>query len=282
MKDRAYAKINLCLDVVRKREDGYHELNMIMVPINFYDLLEITPAEKTTMKLNVGYIPIDEKNTVIKAINIMKETYGIKDEFRINLTKHVPTQAGLAGGSADAASAIRILNRMYHLHMTLDEMIAIGKKVGADVPFCLVKKPSVVSGIGEVIEPFEMDCDFYLMLVKPKSGVMTKSAFEGIDFNTVIHPNVEKMKEALMSDDYQTFVNELGNSLEASSFKLNPSIENIKKEMKELGFDGVLMSGSGSTVFGVTRKKYLIEKASEVFKKKRYFIRSTKILGGYR
>ena len=164
MKERAFAKINLCLDVVRRREDGYHDLRMIMVPIDFYDVLELHPAEETTMELNRSYLPVNDKNTVIKAIHVMQERCGFTQNFACILQKHIPTQAGLAGGSADAAAAIRMINRIMRLNLSQEEMIEIAKEVGADVPFCTVNRPALVEGIGEKIQAFHCDTDFGILL----------------------------------------------------------------------------------------------------------------------
>ena len=176
MKERCYAKINLCLDVVRRREDGYHDLKMVMVPIDFYDVLEMVPAKETTISLNRYYLPVNDKNTVIKAIHVMQEHFGITQQYACVLQKHIPTQAGLAGGSADAAAAIRMIARMEHLSTTREELIECAREVGADVPFCLISKPALVEGIGEKIEPFPCHPDFGVLLVKPKRGVSTKTA----------------------------------------------------------------------------------------------------------
>lgn len=278
MKERAYAKINLCLDVAGKREDGYHDLKMIMVPIDFYDLLEINPAAETTLSLNRSYLPVNEKNTIIKAINVMKERYHFDMEFECKLQKHIPTRAGLAGGSADAAAAIRILNRMLHLNMSEQEMISVGKEVGADVPFCLINKPAYVEGIGEIITPFPCIAEFEVLLVKPKKGVSTKEAFAIVDNTEPYHPDCKKMKDALMTADYEGVVTSLGNSLEDAAIQLVEDIKNVKQELIERGFDGVLMSGSGSTVFGITKDPYLIEETMEAMKKKKYFVRRTRIV----
>ena len=129
MRERAYAKINLCLEVVRRREDGYHDLRMIMVPVDFYDVVDLVPAEETTMSLNRSYLPVNDKNTVIKAIHVMQEKCGVTQNFACTLLKHIPTQAGLAGGSADAAAAIRIINRMLKLNLSYQELIDIAKEV---------------------------------------------------------------------------------------------------------------------------------------------------------
>ena len=196
MKERAYAKINLCLDVVGKREDGYHDLKMIMVPINFYDVLEMEFAKQTTLELNRDYLPINDKNTIVKAIHIMQEKYGLKEEFCCRLEKHIPTRAGLAGGSADAAAAIRMINRMCNLNLTKDEMIAVGKEVGADVPFCILNRAAFVEGIGEKITTFSCKPDFSLLLIKPRKGVSTAEAFHIVDEQEGIHPDCTAMQEA--------------------------------------------------------------------------------------
>ncbi|MCH4208476.1 MAG: 4-(cytidine 5'-diphospho)-2-C-methyl-D-erythritol kinase [Solobacterium sp.] len=278
MKDRAFAKINLCLDVVRKREDGYHELKMIMVPIDFYDVLEMNFAQETSMKLNRAYLPVNEKNTVIKAIQVMKDTYHLEENFACVLQKTIPTQAGLAGGSADAAAAIRLINRMCRLHLNDETMIELGRQVGADVPFCLINRPALVGGIGEEISTFECHPDFELLLVKPRRGVSTKAAFGALDFDHIEHPDCEAMRTALINQDYGGVIHSLGNSLEAVSLKLVPEIRQVKQELVELGFDGVLMSGSGSTVFGITKDRSLVTHGAEVMKHQGNFVRTTRIM----
>ncbi|MCF0114208.1 MAG: 4-(cytidine 5'-diphospho)-2-C-methyl-D-erythritol kinase [Erysipelotrichaceae bacterium] len=278
MIERAYAKVNLCLDVVRKRDDGYHEMKMIMVPLNFYDVLSIEIADEMSYSQNVGYIPMDDRNTIIKAINVLRSEYGFEENFKIELQKHIPSQAGLAGGSADAAACIRLIRRLLHLDMNEEKMISLAKKVGADVPFCCLNKPCMVKGIGEILEPFTIDCDFYLFLVKPRKGVSTRLAFQHLDFTTCIHPDADSMQYALENNDYETFVSLLGNTLEQPSFEMVPEIEQIKKELVDFGFDGSLMSGSGSTVFAVTKDERLLKDARDKFSKRRYFVRSTSIL----
>lgn len=277
MKERAYAKINLCLDVVQRREDGYHELNMIMVPIDFYDVLEMNVASEMSMRTNVGFLPFDDKNTIIKAIEIMRAEFGFSQNFAINLTKHVPTQAGLAGGSADGAAAMRMVKRLLHLDIPEQKMNELAKKVGADVPFCINNRPAVVTGIGENLEFFDFSSDFYVFLVKPFRGVSTKMAFEQLDFQQCSHPDVFAMKQALLKNNYDEALKHLGNSLEQSAFQLVPQIAKIKSELLEFGFDGALMSGSGSTVFALTKNEELINRACIAFRKNGCFVRKTRI-----
>lgn len=277
MKQRAYAKINLCLDVVRRREDGYHELEMIMAPVNLYDTLNFEFSDELRLQSNVPYLPLDRRNTIVKAIKLLREEYGFKENFEITLQKHIPTQAGMAGGSTDGAAAIRALNKMLQLGMDNDKMVEIAKKVGADVPFCLRSRPAFVTGIGENLEHFRVHTPFYLLLVKPYKGVSTKVAFETLDFSCAEHPDCRRMREALIGNDYDGVLQSLGNTLEQSAFKLVPQIATIKQELLALGFDGALMSGSGSTVFALTRDLELLEKGAAAMRKKAAFIRKTEL-----
>lgn len=280
MRERAYAKINLCLNIKSRREDGYHELEMIMVPIDFYDTLEMIPSDEMRIYNNRAYIPVNEKNTVIKAVQVLRQRYGFDTNFEIRLQKHIPTRAGLAGGSADAAAAIRMMNRMLNLNMSEQDMIDCGREVGADVPFCILSKPALVQGIGEVIVPFECHPDFHILLVKPKRGVSTKEAFELSDQTEPEHPDCRKMGKALIEGNYQGIVDALGNSLEGAALQLVPEIRQVKEALSLLGFDGVLMSGSGSTVFGITKDEALVDKTMELMRARKLFVRKTRILTG--
>jgi 4-diphosphocytidyl-2-C-methyl-D-erythritol kinase len=280
MKERAFAKINLCLDVVGRRDDGYHELKMVMVPITFYDILEMNFADETSLSLDRSYLPVNEKNTIIKAIRVMQERYGVEDEFACSLSKHIPTRAGLAGGSADAAAAIRMINRMCRLNLPPEELIAAGKLVGADVPFCIMNRPALVEGIGEKIMPFHCDPDFDILLVKPRKGVSTKEAFEIVDSQENDHPDCMALMNALIMNDYEGVVSNLGNSLEPAAVQLVSEIRVVKEKMTAMGFDGVLMSGSGSTVFGITKNTELLDASMEKLRDEKYFVRKTRIYTG--
>ncbi|RRC90980.1 4-(cytidine 5'-diphospho)-2-C-methyl-D-erythritol kinase [Erysipelotrichaceae bacterium OH741_COT-311] len=278
MKDRAYAKVNLVLEVVNRLENGYHELNMIMAPLNFYDVVDIEFASVTTIESNAVYLPVDQRNTVIKAIELLRAKYQFQQQFKIKITKHIPTQAGLAGGSSDAASTIRILNKLLRLNMSLQDMLDIGKQVGADVPFCILNQPAVVRGIGEVLQPFELECDFWLVLVKPRKGVSTKLAFEALEGKDMVGGHVDEMKKALQSDDYPSVIANLFNTLEKPSIAMVPEIADIKDKLLAMGFEGALMSGSGSTVFGITRQEALANQASATLKQYDYFTRKVQLL----
>lgn len=278
MKERAYAKINLCLDVVAHRDDGYHELRMIMTPIDFYDVLEMVSADHLSMALNRDYLPVDEKNTVVKAIRVMQKYDGISGNYACTLQKHIPTQAGLAGGSADAAAALRIINRLENLHLSDQQLIERAKEVGSDVPFCVFNRPCLVQGTGQILEPFVCHPNFFVLLVKPRRGISTKVAFGALDRQEYIHPDVYAMKEALMTQDFSGITAHLGNSLEEVSMRLVPEIREVKEQLAAFGFEGVLMSGSGSTVFGITQSHRLLMTACDQFRYRKYFTRMTRIL----
>lgn len=278
MKIRAYAKINLALDVVRKREDGFHELEMIMAPISLHDLIYIHRIEEGIEITSNSYrMPTDEKNIMYKVAAILIERYRIPSGVQIHIYKHIPTQAGLAGGSADGAAVLKAMNQMFRLNLSLDELARIGKEVGADIPFCIYEKMALVRGIGEKLEFIENDFSCHLLLVKPKKGVSTKKAFDILDLKYAKHPQIMRMKEGIEDNDYQKVIKSLGNTLEAPSMNMVEDIQTIKEEMLELGFDGALMSGSGSCVFGMTKDENILDKGYEYFKNKYYFVRKTMI-----
>lgn len=258
MKESAYAKINLSLDVICRRDDGYHELSMIMLPLAFHDMLEIELSDQDHYSSDIEMM-FDDSNTIVKAVKLMRETYDLKQYFKIHCIKYIPMQAGLAGGSADAAAVLRAINQLCDLQIPRNELALLGKQIGADVPFCVLNKPAYVSGIGEKIEPFEPMFDYEILLVKPAKGVSTKRAFEMLDFETAIHPPIGKIVTALKAGQTDDWLSELGNTLEQSAFQLVPEIGTIKKQLQGDGFEAVLMSGSGSCVFGLTRNAALIE-----------------------
>ena len=279
MKVKAYAKINLALDVVRKREDGYHELEMVMAPITLHDLIYINTIESgIIIETNSKVMPTDKRNIMYKVVALIKERYGIKKGVKIYVYKHIPTQAGLAGGSADGAAVIKAMNKLFYLNLTEEQMATLGKEVGADIPFCVYQKMALVSGIGEKLEFIDHLFECKVLLVKPKKGVSTKKSFNSLDLNKAIHQDCRLMVKGIYEDDYQTVIDNLQNTLEEPSIKMVPEINDIKQAMLEIGFDGALMSGSGSCVFGLTRDDKILEKGFKYFKGKYYFVRKTEIL----
>lgn len=279
MKVRAYAKVNLALDVVRRREDGYHDLEMIMAPIFLHDLILVDPIyndPRIELETNSHIIPVDERNIVYKVAKIMIDRFGIPHGVHIKIYKHIPMQAGLAGGSADGAAVLRAMNQLFKLNLTLEELAEIGLEVGADIPFCIYQQFAFVQGKGENLEFFDANPNFKILLVKPKRGVSTKQSFGTLNIETCDHPDCRKMREALIHNDDATFISCLGNSLEEPSFKLVPEIKMIKDGLTELGFEGVLMSGSGSCVFAITKDDGILESGYFAMKKKYPFVLRTR------
>lgn len=280
MKIRAFAKINLALDVVSERDDGYHELKMIMAPITLHDLITIEVTDKPGIILttNSSRVPTDERNIMYKVAQAVMEKYKITKGIKMHCMKHIPSQAGLAGGSADGAAVIKAMNRLFKLHMSYEDMVELTKDIGSDIPFCIYNRLAVVSGKGEQFEFIHSSFNTNFLLVKPSRGVSTKRSFNALDMSTALNPDIYKMKAALIHEDYQGVVDTLGNTLEEPSIDFVPEIATIKKEMLELGFDGALMSGSGSCVFGMTNDEEILHKGYEYFKESYYFVRTTKLL----
>lgn len=272
MKIKANAKINLALDVVGKKDNGYHELDMVMVPISLYDNLDIEISDQDSVICN--NINLDDDNTIIKAIKELRSYCGFNEKFKVVLDKHIPMQAGLAGGSADAAATLKAINELLNLNLTLDELMKIGVKVGADVPFCLFNKPARVQGIGEIITPISLESRDVL-LVKPKSGVSTVQAFKNLDLSSCVHPDMDRL---ICNINYGLdYTKLLDNSLENVSIMLNPEIQQVKDDLKEYHLDTVLMSGSGSSVFALGHISHL-KKAKDELKNKYEFVEIVEIM----
>lgn len=264
MRQLCYCKVNLGLQVLGTLENGYHDLDMIMMPLNFYDVLDITINDKgvTHFYSNFGGNRFANDNSVLQAIQLIKEKFDIRDTFDVTLRKSVPSQAGLGGGSGDAAGALLCLKRMYHLPISIKELMDIGVKIGADVPFCLTKQMGRVQGIGEQISSHSYRLNCYVILVKPDKGVSTKQCFQLCNNAGDAHIN-DELEYAVRLGDFKKTCALLNNSLEAPAMQLVPEIKQIKDEMLALGVPGVIMSGSGSTVLGLVKEK---EKAYRIAK----------------
>lgn len=278
MKDRAYAKINLALDVFNVREDGYHDIKSIMVPISFYDEVEITTSFIDEFECNRRYIKYNEQNSIYKMIAAVKEKYGIDKHHHIILNKWIPTQAGLGGGTSDAAAALRIMKNLYDLDLSADDERELCVKVGADVLFNYYNKPAVVEGIGDIVTPFEIAKRYYTILIKPFKGVSTRESYATLDMNICDHPDIDRLRLALETGD--SIEGLLGNSLEQPALILNEDVKIIKDKMIEAGARNVLMSGSGSTVYAISDNEEEIVLLNEKLRPlgSRYFIRLAKTL----
>ena len=264
---KAYAKINLGLDVLRRREDGYHEVKMIMQTVDIYDVLTFVKAPAGVFRLSVdsAQIPDDDNNLVLKAARLLFATAGIDAGVEVTLQKNIPVAAGMAGGSTDAAATLIGLNALYDLRFTTEQLQEIGVKLGADIPYCIMGGTALSQGIGEILRPLPAPPRAHLVIAKPDLMISTKYVYENLHANSLkVHPNIDGMIEALSNRDLIKMCSLMGNVLETVTEKENPIITQIKDLMKEQGATGALMSGSGPTVFGIFTEE---EKARNCFQK---------------
>lgn len=256
--EKAPAKINLVLDALRKREDGFHEVEMIMTMVDLADRLEMEPIARDQIIISsqVGYIPLDEKNLAFQAAQLIKERYGVKQGVYIHLDKKIPVAAGLAGGSSDAAATLRGLNRLWNLNISEQELCKLGAELGSDVPFCVTGGTALATGRGELLQPISSPPQCWVVLAKPPINVSTADVYGRFRVNKVErHPSVKDMIAALDRGSFPEMCHSLGNVLENVTLSLYPEVKQLKDSMIRLGADGVLMSGSGPTVFGLVSKE---------------------------
>ena len=261
---KAYAKINLGLDVVGKREDGYHNVKMIMQTIRLFDriTLERNDSGRITLSTNLPYLPANENNLVYRALDIMREKYHIKDGIHADIHKRIPVSAGLAGGSTDAAAAFVGMNQMFELGVSQNTLMEYAVTLGADIPFCIMRGTALSEGIGEILTPLPPMPDCWFLVVKPVFSISTKAVYENLKLNQLSsHPDIDGMIEALRNEDLFGITSRLENVLEHVTKDLYPNIERIKECMLEKGAHGALMSGSGSTVFGIFTDRGKAERA---------------------
>ncbi|RLL41688.1 4-(cytidine 5'-diphospho)-2-C-methyl-D-erythritol kinase [Oceanobacillus piezotolerans] len=262
--EKAPAKINLSLDVLSKREDGLHNVEMIMTTIDLSDRIELSSIGQDTIKISLEsrYVPNDERNLAYRAAALFKRTYGINKGVHIKIEKNIPVSAGLGGGSADAAAVLRGLNRLWGMDIPLQELAALGSKLGADISFCVYGNTAIARGFGEKIETLTSPPPCWVVLAKPDIGVSTRTIFERVSLDTIYHPNTNEVIKALYEKDLYKLCANMGNSLEAITGSLHPEVIQIKQAMKSIGATGVMMSGSGPTVFGLVEHE---NKAKRVY-----------------
>lgn len=252
IKLRSRAKINPALDVLGKREDGYHDLKMVMQSINLCDTLFIKKqAQGITLKTNLSWLPTDNRNLVYRAAEILTNRYNIKSGINIVLEKNIPVAAGLAGGSSNCASALIGIRNLFHLPISMSELMAIGKELGADVPYCIMRGTALAEGIGEVLTPLPPFPKAFVLLAKPPISVSTATIFNSLNISAITkRPDIDKMVYYLEKGDLQGVCDNMVNVLEEVTIPLYPVIADIKKTMLDFGALGSIMSGSGPTVFG--------------------------------
>lgn len=268
---RAMAKINLGLDVLRRREDGYHDVKMVMQTVNLYDTLQFVKQETPgiVVRTDVGELPTDENNLIYKAAKLMVEKYRISEGVEISLTKRIPIAAGMAGGSTDAAATLVGMNRLFELGASLEELKALGVKIGADVPYCIEGGTALSEGIGEVLTRLPDAPGGILVIAKPDISVSTKYVYENLHANELKkHPDIDGMVEAIRAQDKDGVLRRMENVLETVTEVKYPVISEIKQLLKEQGAENALMSGSGPTVFAVFAEKETAEKALQLLQEK--------------
>ncbi len=251
---KARAKINLGLDVIGRRENGYHDVRMVMQTVGLYDRIIMTriPEEEIRIKTNIGFLPVNENNLVYKAIMLMKSKYKLDGGIEVDLNKFIPVAAGMAGGSSDAASALFGMNRLYELNLPMGELMNIGVEIGADVPYCIMRGTALAEGIGEKLTRLP-DMPFcHILIAKPPVNVSTKLVYENLDSTQIkSHPDIDGIIEAIKLKNVALVASRMGNVLESVTVPLYPVIDSIKRDMIEHGAINAMMSGSGPTVFGI-------------------------------
>lgn len=251
---KAMAKINLGIDVVSKRPDGYHEVRMIMQTINLYDQIYIRKIKRPgiTIKTNLYYLPINENNLVYRAAKMLIDEFNIKQGVFINLKKFIPVSAGMAGGSSDAAATLYGLNRMFQLGLTKKQLMERGVQLGADVPYCIMRGTALAEGIGEKLTPLPPMPRCRILIAKPNVSVSTKYVYDNLDANNMeYHPDIDRVIEGLQEGDLYKTAASMENVLETVTIGRYPIISQIKEMMIHYGAINALMSGSGPTVFGI-------------------------------
>lgn len=278
MRRKAYAKITLYLEV-KDRIDGLLQFRNIIVPIDVFDMVYLDVHETMHIETNKSYLPNDRRNTVYKAIELMKEKYNIKDNFKVSIVKNIPAQSGLGGGSADAACVINMLNEKYQLNMSRQELIDIASQIDEDTAFCLFNQPALVEGYGEIVTPIPFNAEFYYVIVKPGYGVSTKSFLK--KYSDFIDQDVsrKKLEKAMAAGNPEEIMPLTHNDFQITVTKKRKDLNKVVNQLKSLGLEGVCMSGSGTSIYGFTTDK---EKAIKIYEKlvfKYPFLKYGKISG---
>lgn len=263
---KAYAKINLGLDVVRRLENGYHEVRMVMQTVGIYDELQFQRTESgIALTMDAGELPTDENNLIYRAAKLMKEHYNIEEGIHIHLRKNIPIAAGMAGGSTDAAATMKGINRLFDLGISLGELMELGVGIGADVPYCVLGGTALAEGIGEKLTPLTPAPNCYVLVAKPDLSVSTKYVYEHLDAAGIdTHPDIDGMVAAIEAGSLQGIIDRMENVLESVTIPAHPIIDTIKDRMRRLGAVNSLMSGSGPTVFGIFTEESRAREAYDI------------------
>ncbi|MDD6505291.1 MAG: 4-(cytidine 5'-diphospho)-2-C-methyl-D-erythritol kinase [Lachnospiraceae bacterium] len=263
---KALAKINLGLDVVRRREDGYHEVRMIMQTIHLYDRLDIAKCPEPGIHItsNLSFLPVNENNLIYKAGKMLMDEFGIDSGVTVKLNKRIPVAAGMAGGSTDAAAMLYGMNELFELKLKRSDLMERGVKIGADVPYCILRGTALAEGIGEKLTALSPMVKCPVLIAKPQISVSTKFVYENLklDENT-LHPDIDRLIRDIENKDLQAIAGHMGNVLESVTIPNYPIIAEIKERMRKSGAVNAMMSGSGPTVFGLFADDETAQRAYE-------------------
>ncbi|MCR4879786.1 MAG: 4-(cytidine 5'-diphospho)-2-C-methyl-D-erythritol kinase [Bacilli bacterium] len=283
--EKSYAKINLALNVTKTRDDGYHELDMIMVPVKLHDTVQISDLKgkkDNFVVMDDFSVKLGHTNTADTALRavLRRVGYDKDDKFLVFIHKNIPVKAGLGGGSSNAAATMHAINKKLKLNLTKEEMLEMAEPIGSDVPFFVDPKPARCKGRGEILEPITIKNDYYVVLVKPEEGCSTKQVYEDFDKDPDYNAaDIENIVKALEEGDDELLEKSMGNSLQKTAEKLVPEIINVIEILKSKGLKMVMMTGSGSAVFGLSRDKKLIKKiARELEEETNYFVEATEVI----
>ena len=266
---KARAKINLGLDVVRRREDGYHEVKMVMQMLRLYDQIDIEKTQESGIfvRSNLSFLPTDERNIAYKAAKVMIDQFGLEQGVIIRIEKHIPVAAGMAGGSTDCAAVLYGMNKLFGLRLNQKKLRELGVKLGADVPYCLMRQTALSEGIGEILTPISPLQDCPILIAKPSVSVSTRHVYEHLKLDEqTMHPDIDCIVTALADGDLYGVTDRMANVLETVTVPEHPVIDEIKKQMMASGAVNALMSGSGPTVFGIFDDEEKAKKACEDMK----------------
>lgn len=267
---KALAKVNLGLDVVRRREDGYHEVKMIMQTIHLYDRLDIRKMKEPGIQIqsNLSFLPVNENNLIYKAGKLLMDEFGITEGVSVKLDKRIPVAAGMAGGSTDAAAMLWGMNRLFSLKLSLEELMKRGVTIGADVPYCLMRGTALAEGIGEKLSPLPPMMKVPILIAKPQISVSTKFVYSNLRLDKdMVHPDIDQCIEDIRRGSLTDLCAHMGNVLESVTIPAYPVIREIKEHMMENGAVGAMMSGSGPTVFGLFSDEKTAKKAYYAMRK---------------
>ncbi len=278
MKEKAYAKVNLHLDIVGKRIDNYHNLEMVMAPLKLHDVLtfDILDHDEIVITSDQEITKNPEDNLVYKVVKHLKERFDIKKGVKVYIEKCIPIASGLAGGSADAAAALRAMNKLFKLDLSLDKLAEIGEGFGSDIPFCVHNKLCIARGKGEQLFFLKGKLNLPLLLITPKFAVSTKDVFSKVDVNKIKPVKITTMTNAIYNKNIDLVINRLYNALEPFAFEMYPEIKALKDKLIDIGYRGVLMSGSGPTVYALDKKIKSLKEISSKFEND-YTLNLTKI-----